>query len=152
MRRIRSLSLLLVVGALAAALLGCSSSDTDAASAHPAAKALDRLLQLRVEGSHDASAYADYFEDPALATALAESTASTGTAAVPRWEPPYVSAVGTDTVDVIVRWVASDDFPDWPAATAFILREAGTRWLVIDAVEPADPLPGPVADSKLDAR
>lgn len=149
MSRVRVLSALLLAGLLAMVLLGCAASDMGAATAHPAATTLVGLLDLRAEGSRDASAYADYFEDPALATALAESTAATGAAAVPAWEPPYVSAVGTDTVDVIVRWVASDDFPDWPDATAFIMREVGNRWLVIDAVEPADPLPGPVASENL---
>lgn len=128
----------------------CSSGESGPAYEHEAVGTVERLLDLRVEGSRDASAYAEFFEDPELATALVEgTTAATGTAAVPQWEPPYVSAVGTDTVDVLVRWIATEEFPEWPAASVFVMREATDGWLVIDALEPADPLPAPVSETDL---
>ena len=140
----------LLVLLVAVSLGACSGGENGPAYEHEAALTVERLLVLRVEGSRDASAYAAFFEDPELATALVEgTTAETGTAAVPQWEAPYVSAVGTDTVDVLVKWIATEEFPEWPVALVFVMREANDGWLVVDALEPKDPLPGPVSEADL---
>ncbi|MHB1340763.1 MAG: hypothetical protein ACYC77_01960 [Coriobacteriia bacterium] len=142
------IAVLLTLSALA--LGACSAGESGPAYEHEAVRTVERLLDLRVDGSRDASAYADYFADPGLAAALVEgTTAATGTATVPEWETPYVSAVGTDTVDVLVRWIASEEFPEWPQATVFVMRQAADAWLVIDALEPEDPLPGPATEALL---
>lgn len=147
-RRWVAAGLLVLVAVLVSA---CAPSGP--AYRHGAARAIDNLLELRVQGSRDASAYADYFVSPELATALVEgTTAATGTAAVPEWEPPYVSAVGTGTVDVMVKWTASDKFPDWPDATVFVMSQSGGHWRVTDAVEPEKPLPGPVDEALLEGK
>lgn len=147
---VRKAGVVLLALLVAVSLGACSGGGMGPAYEHEAVRTVERLLDLRVAGSRDASAYAAFFEDPELATALVEgTTAATGTAAVPEWEPLYVSAVGTDTVDVLVKWIPAEKFPEWPAALVFVMREANDGWLVIDALEPADPLPGPVAEADL---
>lgn len=103
---------------------------------HPAVSVIQELLELRLDDVRDASAYEPYFEDAEVAAAIAEgSTEPTGTPRVPTWETPYVSAEASSTADVTVVWKASDDFPEWPAVTVFMLQQLDDRWVVTDAVE-----------------
>src|SRR5574340_864410 len=63
---------IVIMTALGVALLVAAGCATSAATKHPAAQAIQRLLELREDDVRDAAAYADYFEESALATAVAE--------------------------------------------------------------------------------
>ena len=112
---------------------------------HPAATMIVDLLEMRRADVRDPEAYAPYFLESALATALATgSTQPTGTPCVPEWEGPYVSAETTATAEVVVIWEASDDFPDWPPVTIFSSTLEGDRWVLTDAFE-TTVAPAPIA-------
>lgn len=129
-----ALLLLLIVAA------GCTSASSD----HPAVVVVRKLLELRRDDVRDPEAYAPYFLESSLATALAEgSTEPTGSPRVPDWEDPYLTAETTSTADVAVVWKASDAFPDWPVATVFVLSQLDDRWVVTDALE-ATSAPAPM--------
>ncbi len=131
MRRITA-SALAAVLLLSAAIAGCASDSSD----HPAVVAVRELLELRRDDVRDAEAYAPYFMESSLATALAEgSTEPTGTPTIPDWEDPYLTAETSSTADVAVVWRPSADFPDWPVATVFVLSLLDDRWVVADATE-----------------
>lgn len=123
----------LVVLALAAlALLAACAAEP----AHPAVTRVADLLELRRDDVRDPASYGEYFADPELAADLAEGSGEpTGTPQVPDFEPPYLTAETTSTADVAVVWKASDDFPDWPTATVFMLSLMEDRWVVVDALE-----------------
>jgi hypothetical protein len=139
----RRITLLLCL--FAAVVLAITTACAPAVPDHPAVIAIQELLELRLDDVRDATAYEPYFEDAELAAALAEgSTEPTGTPRVPKWEPPYLSAEASSTADVAVIWKASDDFPEWPAVTIFMLKQLEDRWVVVDAVE-ATQAPEPLA-------
>ena len=126
---------------------GCTSSP---AEKHDAAKTIDRLLELRRDDVRDPKAYAPYFLESELATALAESSTDTGTPRVPRWDAPYVSEETSQQVSVVVVWKADKDFKDWPAVNIFMLERNDDRWVVVDAIE-ASSAPAPLgAKNKAD--
>jgi hypothetical protein len=104
---------------------------------------VDRLLDLRAGNVRDVTAYEPFFSDPAMAQALAEGSAGeSGTAAVPKWEEPYVSALTSDTADVVVRWLdRTATYRTWPDATVFRMRLEGSRWVVVDALAPDGDIP-----------
>jgi len=130
----------LLIAALA--LTGCSPGGDDL---HPAARAVQELLELRVKDVRDAGAYAPYVQESSLASALAEgSDEPTGTPRVPEWETPYVSEATSQTASVVVVWKASADFPDWPTVNVFLLGLEDDRWVVLDALEATAP-PEPMA-------
>lgn len=107
-----------------------------APAAHPAVARVSELLELRRDDVRDPAAYEGFFGDPSLASSLSEGSGEpTGTPQVPEFDPPYLAAETTSTVDVAVVWKASDDFPDWPAATVFIMSLLGDDWVVVDAIE-----------------
>lgn len=127
MRRAASALALVVLIALAA----CATE-----AVHPALARVADLLELRRDDVRDPADYEGFFEDPTLGSALAEGSGEpTGTPQIPEYEQPYLTAETTSTADVAVVWKASDDFPDWPAATVFILSLAGDEWVVTDALE-----------------
>lgn len=134
--------ILLAAAAVMVLVVGCApGSDVD----HPAARAIQELLELRRADVRDASAYEPYFESRELAATLAEgSNEPTGTPRVPDWESPFVSEETTDTASVAVVWKADDAFPDWPAVNIFTLTLHQGRWVVIDAAE-ATVAPKPVS-------
>lgn len=116
------------------ALAGCAARGP--AYDHPAAVAVNELLELRADDVRDIEAYAPYFADPEIAAALVEpSQAATGTPRVPAWEAPYVSEETSTTADVVVVWKPSDDFPDWPAVNILVMSLLDGRWVVADAEE-----------------
>ncbi len=139
MRRI----ILPVLLAVCLLFAGCAAEDT-AARQHAAATTVDKLLDLRADNVREVTAYEPFFSDPAMAQALVEgSTSETAAATVPKWEEPYVSAVTSDTADVVVRWVGrTGTFESWPEATIFRMSLEGSRWVVVDAVEPDGDVPG----------
>lgn len=133
MQRFTALVIALVLLALAGFGAGCTA---DSGSDHPAVVAIRELLELRRGDVSDPEAYAPYFLESSLATALAESSAEeTSAARIPKWKDPYLTAETSSTADVAVVWKASDDFPDWPFATIFMLSRLEDRWVVIDAKE-----------------
>lgn len=140
----RAVLIVLFVSAALAFVAGCSCTP-GTADGHPAAIMIAELLRLRADDVRDAEAYAPYFLESGLATALAEdSSVETGTPRVPDWEPPYVSAETSTTADVVVVWKPSVDFPDWPAVNVFKTELADGRWVVVDAEEATtapEPLP-----------
>ena len=134
---------------LAAALLlsACTPAPETPLTAfsHPAATMIADLLEMRRADVRDPEAYAPYFLESALATALATgSTQPTGTPCVPEWERPYVSAETTATAEVVVIWEASDDFPEWPPINIFVTTLDGDRWVLTDAFE-TTVAPAPIA-------
>ncbi len=136
---------IVIITAFVVALLAAAGCAASTATKHPAAQTIQRLLELREDDVRDAAAYADYFEESALATAVAEgSLEATGTRQVPRWKRPYVSEETTDGASVVVIWKATAGFDDWPFAHIYSLRLLDSeRWVVVDAVEttsPPDPL------------
>lgn len=118
--------------ALASALAGCSNT-----TSHPAAAAVERLLELRRDRATDVSAYAPLVADSEVATALADAAkAATSTVApLPAWKAPYVSAETSVGASVIVVWKADAAHPGWPAANRFAMRLVSGRWVVADAAE-----------------
>ncbi|MRS12127.1 MAG: hypothetical protein EG823_03530 [Actinobacteria bacterium] len=132
-----------ILAAIAAA--ACAPKGAEA-EMHPAVGAVQHLLELRADDVRDAEAYAPYFADSALATALAESAAGTEkTRRVPEWETPYLSELTPSTASVAVVWKESDGFPDWPAVHVFMLALQDDAWIVEDAVE-ASAAPEPLDD------
>ncbi len=115
---------------------------------HPAAVALDKLLEVRSKAPTDPAAYSPYVKGEDFAVVLAEDAADRegDTPPVPGWRRPYVSAVGTDgAVEVVVSWRSSADHPGFPRAHRFTLVEESGAWLVTDAFpvegeEPPRPL------------
>lgn len=138
----RRLVLLFLAVVLTLGVVSCTS--TDPAVDHPAAIAVDELLELRRDDVRDPREYVPYFLESSLATALAEgSDEPTGTPRVPRWEPPYVSEETSTTASVVVVWKVDDDFEGWPAINIFLMSLEGERWVVTDAVE-ATSAPTPI--------
>ncbi len=132
MRRLSPLAITLF--AALALLTACSGSGGP--QPHPAVTAVSELLELRRTDVRDPAAYEPYFEDAALAEALAApGEEPTGTPRVPPFRPPYLSAESTSTAGVAVIWEPDDDFPDWPAVTVFQTQFADGRWVVTDALE-----------------
>lgn len=133
----------LAMAVAVAVVAGCATGSS-VAERHPAARTIQELLELRRHDVRDPKAYRKYFEESALATALAEgSVEPTGTPSVPQWQPPYASAVTSSTASVVVVWKPSADFPDWPAVNVFSLKLDKGRWLLVDAVE-ATSAPEPI--------
>lgn len=126
-----ALAAALVVATLVAA--GCTPAVQT--QLEPPAQAVDELLTLRAERSTDASAYAEYLREPALAEDLARAaTEETSTQRpTPEWEDPYVSDPTSNTADVVVIWKDRTDYPDWPAANIFLMELFEGRWVVNDA-------------------
>lgn len=132
----RRLSLLAITLFSALALLtACSGSGGDP-QPHPAVISVSELLELRRADVRDPAAYEPYFEDAALAEALAApGEEPTGTPRVPPFRPPYLSAESTSTAGVAVIWEPDDDFPEWPPVTVFLTELTDGRWVVTDALE-----------------
>ncbi len=131
----RRIAPLLYIAAIAVALVvgGCAAVPE---SDHPAVDAISELLELRRDNVRDAEAYAPYFLESSLATALAEGSAeATEGPRVPDWEPPYVSEATSETASVVVIWKSDPGFLDWPAINIFMLALTDDRWVVIDAIE-----------------
>lgn len=103
----------------------------------PPAAAVQKVLELRAGNSTDAAAYARYFEESAIATALAEdgSTRRAKESPIPEWETPTVKSSTETSAVVVVTWKPADTFKDWPETTTFVLTKAGGRWVVVDAAE-----------------
>lgn len=120
-------------------LSACARTEPATELAPPAA-AVDALLSLRAERSQDASAYAQYLMDPALAIDLARAAAEeTSTLPpTPDWEEPYVSSETSSTAQVVVVWGDRAQYPDWPAANVFLMEFLNGRWVVADAQSVAD--------------
>jgi hypothetical protein len=140
-RSVLAVCLVLALAALFAA--GCTQGPQ-----HPAAKAVQSLLELRAARSTDSAAYAPLVADSAVATGLVEAArVSTSTASpIPDWDTPYVSAETSAGATVVVVWSPSTGHPDWPAATAFDMVRTGSGWAVADARElKADEVPKPLA-------
>ncbi|MDO9556448.1 MAG: hypothetical protein Q7J82_02540 [Coriobacteriia bacterium] len=138
----------LLLSALAASMIvaillvvGCSGAPTDT---HSAVATLTELLELRRAGTADAEAYAPYFSDSALATAMADSVGEDHAPAVPPWDSIYVSAESTQGADVVVVWRADDAFPGWGTATLFKMRTEGDGWIVEDAIDASADIPSPL--------
>lgn len=138
---------LVVLAVALGVLAGCSAPKE---VRHPAVEAIVDLLELRRDDVRDPAAYEDFFENPELAAALADSSGEdTGTPQVPEYEDPYLSAETSATADVAVVWKSSEAFPDWPAATVFSLVLADDRWIVVDALETTvapEPVPAAAAE------
>jgi len=138
--------------ALAAVVLlaGCAANDS-AAQKHPAAIAIARLLELRSNNNTDVAAYEPFFSDAEIAGALVDANAgATGEAAVPQWEPPYVSALTSDTAEVVVRWSGrTGSFKSWPEATVFIMKASEPRWVVSDAIDPEGEIPAALSAAEI---
>lgn len=141
----RFLPLLCLLAVVLATAVGCAQS----ATSHPAARTIEKLLELRRDDVRDPKAYAPYFLESSLATALAESSAETTKAPrVPEWEKPYVSEENSSGVSVVVVWKQDDrKFPGWPKANVFMLTEKDERWVVIDAIETSS-APAPIKRPK----
>lgn len=131
-RGVRRLTVLVGVIMTVTLVTGCARTSEPV---HPAAATLTGLLELRREGSADAEAYAVYFADPALATALAESVGEVGSPAIPPWESIEVSSEATQGAEVLVRWRTDEAFPGWAEATVFRMHEEAGRWIVDDAAD-----------------
>lgn len=115
-------------------LAGCSGGGGPVS--HPAVTAVTEVLELRRDDVRDAKAYAPYFEDVALAEALAAPSAEpTGTPRVPPYRAPYLTAESTSTADVAVVWEADDGFEGWTPVTIFKTTLAEGAWRIVDAVE-----------------
>lgn len=157
MRRSRDRSLgrssLIPVLSCALALLfllaGCSDSDdTSSEQLDPPAQVVQELLELRVERSADASSYAEYLLDPAVAQELAvsdEESPDSTVSPIPQWEEPYVSGSEEGSASVVVVWVPDEQFSDWPVASVFIMESLDGIWKAGDAalVAEGDELPQP---------
>lgn len=144
----RTIAISLIITALVAvaALAGCAKSGPG--EDHPAAKAIQKLLELRREDSRDTKAYTPFFKGSEIASALAHgSTQATGTPEVPLWQPPYVTAETSQTADVAVVWKKDAKFPKWPKVNIFRLQRSSGSWVVIDAIE-ATSVPKPIASGK----
>lgn len=141
LRRIRrpGVVALVAVGMMSAVVLLASCGGTDKltyAEAHPAARAVEAVLELRADDVRDVDAYVPYFESSEVATALAEASGvPTGTPRVPGWETPYVSAETSTTADVVVVWTDTAEFADWPAVNVFSTRLLEGHWVIVDAEE-----------------
>lgn len=143
---LRRLAYVAVLFALAATVVGCAASSSE--SEHPAIKAIQQLLELRREDNRDPEAYAPFFSESSVATAVAEGSGeSTGTPKVPEWEPLYLSEETTSSASVVVRWKSDDDFPEWPEVNIFMLSLVDDRWVVVDAIE-ATSAPEPVGEER----
>lgn len=136
------LALAVLVTALAFGSVACRSADS--ATDHPAAQTVGELLKIRRKDVRDPEAYAPYFLESSLATALAESSEeATGEPRVPLWETPYVSEETPTTASVVVVWKADAAFEGWPALNIFLMSLEDDRWVVIDAIE-ATSAPEPI--------
>jgi hypothetical protein len=102
---------------------------------HPAARTVERLLQLRAARSTDAAAYASLVAESEIASALVDAAgpASSTVAPIPDWQAPYVSSVTSSTAEVVVVWRTSSAHVGWAAATAFATVRKGDAWAVSDA-------------------
>lgn len=148
-RRIPAFVLGAVLTCVALGLLaGCGRTPSDLTDAE---QAVQELLDLRAERSVDASAYAEFFLEPALAQELAnasqmERDAEATSTPTPEWESPYLSAEESSTADVVVVWITDDAHPDWPVATVFKMQLFENRWVAADAVaiEGDTPVPAPL--------
>lgn len=139
---LRRLSYIVVVLALAATAAGCAAASSE--SDHPAVEAIQQLLELRRQDDRDPEAYAPFFMESSLATAVADGSGEeTGTPQVPEWEPLYLSEETTTSASVVVRWKPDADFEDWPSVNVFLLSLVEDRWVVVDAIE-ATAAPEPI--------
>lgn len=130
----RRVSLIVVLLTLCAPVIGCAGGEGPLP--HQAVTTVTELLELRRDDIRDADAYASYFEDAAMADALAgASDVPTGTPRVPPYRAPYLSAESTSTAEVAVVWEEDAEFPDWAPVTVFRTRLTDGVWRVIDAVE-----------------
>ena len=124
-RLILPITLLAIVVALVS---GCARS-------LPApARAVESVLELRSKNSTDTAAYARYFKESSVATALAEDAAAAGgKSRIPEWETPKVEESTDTSASVLVEWKASKEFKGWPSSTTFVLAKSGDRWVIVDA-------------------
>lgn len=130
----RRVSLIVALLMLCAPVIGCAGGEEPLP--HPAVTAVTELLQLRRADVRNADAYAPYFEDAAMADALAEASGvPTGTPRVPPYRAPYLSAESTSAAEVAVVWEDGDGFPEWVPVTVFHTRLTEGQWRVTDAVE-----------------
>lgn len=115
------------------AVTGCSAGSNDDAPA----VTVQRLLELRASNSTDTAAYLRHVEETSVAEAIVEDAAqrSEGESATPEWKRPRVEKRSGSTAEVVVEWVPSGDFKDWPKSTTFIVKRVDGGWRVIDATE-----------------
>lgn len=140
----RLIPLVCLAAVVLATIAGCAS----VASSHPAARTVEGLLELRRDDVRDPKAYAPYFLESSLATALAQSAAETTEAPrVPEWDRIYVSEETSSGASVAVVWKKDKAFPDWPAVNIFSVELRDDRWVVVDAVE-ATSAPKPIEKSR----
>jgi len=132
MRRTRLYVTLVALLLPVVVLAGCASNPATSADSHPAAQAVERVLQLRARHVTDPSAFAQYFAAASVATALAQS-ADTTAGAIPGWQLPYVSKATTSTAEVVVVWHTSTAAANWPAASIFTMRREVGGWVIVDA-------------------
>lgn len=115
-------------------------------SQHPAAQAVEELLELRRADDRDPAKYQRFFAESSLASALAApGGVPTGTPRVPEWRRLYPSKLASDSAEVAVVWRDDAAFQDWPAVTVFVLSNVGGRWVVVDAREETSP-PRPASE------
>jgi hypothetical protein len=137
MRRALTLTLAAVI---AVALAGCGPTPAPEAS-EPSARAVQKLLELRMSRSKDPKAYALFFKTDAIPKSLAEASARETTATrppIPQWDTPYVSRLTSAGADVVIVWKADAAFPGHSLATVFGLEHYQDRWVVLDAKDVAD--------------
>jgi hypothetical protein len=128
------------VTVLAAVTAGCAQAPAPEAT-EPSARAVQKLLELRMTRSKDPKAYALFFKSDAIPKSLAEASSKETTATrppIPQWETPYVSRLASATADVVVVWKTDAAFPGHSVATVFGLEHYQNRWVVIDAKDVAD--------------
>lgn len=146
MRRSATLVVALAVATvLVAGVSGCASAPS-ADAGHPAALAVEKLLELRHARSKDATAYALFFKSDAIPQSLADASAKETTATkppIPEWQAPYVSSVSSASADVVVLWKSDAAFPGHSAGTVFTLERYQNRWVVVDASDVRDAAKAP---------
>ncbi|MDY0340105.1 MAG: hypothetical protein RBS17_02670 [Coriobacteriia bacterium] len=135
---------LLLVTLLALSVLLAACAGEGESLPHPAVTAVTELLELRRDDVRDADAYAPYFEDIAMADALAgASDVPTGTPRVPPYGEPYLTAESTSTADIAVVWESDEGFPEWTLVTVFSAELVDGVWRIADAIETTI-TPGPI--------
>ncbi len=133
------LTFIIAAACVVAALTGCGSQpeQVDEPKLPAPAAAVEGLLDLRFEGSADASAYAEFLASEALAASAAEedSKREGDEAPIPEWETPKVTQEGTSTAEVTVVWKPSAEDTAWPETTVFVLELIDGSWKIVDAAE-----------------
>jgi hypothetical protein len=131
-----------LAAALVVALAGCAAAPQQAQDAKdPPSRAIQKLLELRLARSKDASAYGLFFKTDPIPKSLAAAASKEATATkppIPSWQTPYVSRLTTSAADVVVVWNADTGFGGHSPATVFGVEFWHKRWVVVDAKDITD--------------